>query len=63
MRALTTPKNRAMIAKVRPAVARYNGISVRIEDDYTITDHGVEWLSRAPREPAEIESAMAHRGR
>jgi hypothetical protein len=23
---------------------------------------GVDWLSRAPREPAEIESAMARRG-
>jgi len=57
-----TPKNRAMIAKVRSAVARYNDIGVRIEDDYTITATGVEWLSRAPREPAEIESAMARRG-
>ncbi|MGN6392726.1 MAG: aminopeptidase P N-terminal domain-containing protein [Gemmatimonadales bacterium] len=58
-----TPKNRAMIAKVRPAVQRYNGIGVRIEDDYAITGTGVEWLSRAPREPAEVESAMAQRGR
>ncbi|HKT61527.1 MAG TPA: Xaa-Pro aminopeptidase [Gemmatimonadales bacterium] len=58
-----TPKNRSMIAKVRAAVTRYNNIGIRIEDDYAITPTGVEWLSRAPREPAEIESAMARRGR
>ena len=52
-----TPKNRAMIAKVRPAVQRYQNIGVRIEDDYLITPGGVEWLSRAPREIAEIEGA------
>jgi Xaa-Pro aminopeptidase len=50
-----TPKNRAMIAKVRPTVQRYQNIGVRIEDDYLITAGGVEWLSRAPREIAEIE--------
>jgi Xaa-Pro aminopeptidase len=57
-----TPRNRTMIAKVRAAVARYDNIGIRIEDDYAITPTGVEWLSRAPREPAEIESTMAHRG-
>lgn len=58
-----TPRNRTMTAKVRAAVTRYNNIGIRIEDDYAITPTGVEWLSRAPREPAEIESAMARRGR
>jgi Xaa-Pro aminopeptidase len=52
-----TPKNRAMIAKVRPVVERYQNIGVRIEDDYVITPGGVEWLSRAPREIAELEAA------
>lgn len=56
-----TPKNRAMIAKVRDAVARYDRTGVRIEDDYLVTASGIEWLSRAPREIAEIEAAMARR--
>jgi Xaa-Pro aminopeptidase len=53
-----TPKNRAMIAKIRTAVERYKNIGVRIEDDYIVTDKGVEWISRAPREIAEIEALM-----
>ncbi|MGH7510581.1 MAG: aminopeptidase P N-terminal domain-containing protein [Gemmatimonadales bacterium] len=52
-----TPKNRAMIAKVRPVVERYQNVGVRIEDDYVIHSTGVEWLSQAPREIAEIEAA------
>jgi Xaa-Pro aminopeptidase len=54
-----TPKNRAMIAKVRAAVERYHDIGIRIEDDYLITQRGADWLSRAPREIAEVEAAMA----
>ena len=53
-----TPKNRAFIAKVRPMVERYNHMGIRIEDDYLVTPSGVEWLSTAPREIAEIQAVM-----
>jgi Xaa-Pro aminopeptidase len=53
-----TPRNRRMIAKVRPAVERYHDIGIRIEDDYLVTDRGTEWLSRAPREIADVEAEM-----
>jgi Xaa-Pro aminopeptidase len=53
-----TPKNRAMIAKIRPAVERHANIGVRIEDDYIVTARGLEWISRAPREIAEVEALM-----
>src|SRR5690606_17744544 len=56
-----TPKNRAFIAAVRPAVERYANIGVRIEDDYIVTATGVEWISRAPREIEEIEAVMPQR--
>ena len=36
-----TPKNQAMIAKIRPAVQKYANIGVRIEDDYIVTDRGI----------------------
>jgi Xaa-Pro aminopeptidase len=56
-----TPKNRAMIARIRSAVERYKNIGVRIEDDYIVTDKGLEWISRAPREIGEIEALMKTR--
>ncbi|HEY7612627.1 MAG TPA: aminopeptidase P N-terminal domain-containing protein [Gemmatimonadales bacterium] len=57
-----TPKNRAFLAKIRPAARKYSGIGVRIEDDYALTDKGLEWLSQgSPREMARIEELM--RGR
>lgn len=53
-----TARNAAMLAAIRPAVERYRGTGVRIEDDYLVTAAGVEWISRAPREVSEVESAM-----
>jgi len=54
-----TPRNRAMKAKIAPAVEKYKWIGVRIEDDYALTDRGFDWLSRgAPREINEIEALM-----
>ena len=56
-----TPKNRAFIAKVRPVLAQYGEMGVRIEDDYIITPQGTERVSLAPREVKEVEAMIARR--
>lgn len=53
-----TPRNRAILAKIGGAVAKYAGIGVRIEDDYLLTDSGLVWLSKLPREASEVEKLM-----
>src|SRR5260370_42700104 len=58
-----TPKNRAFVAAVRSAVKRYENTGVRIEDDYVITENGLERIRLVPREAAEIEAPMRERHR
>jgi Xaa-Pro aminopeptidase len=55
-----TPRNRQLIARLRPLIARYRNIGVRIEDDYFVTGGRVERVTAgAPREIDEIEALMA----
>lgn len=57
-----TPRNRAWIARVRPLVEKYENTGVRIEDDYIVTQSGVERISsKAPREIDDIEAIMRQR--
>lgn len=57
-----TPENRAFKEKVRPVVARYRDVGVRVEDSFLLTASGLERLSaRVPRTLEEIEAFMAGR--
>ncbi|HEX4936248.1 MAG TPA: aminopeptidase P family protein [Gemmatimonadaceae bacterium] len=54
-----TPRNAQLAARIGGAVKRFADIGVRIEDDYLVTEQGVEWVSCGlPREADEIEALM-----
>jgi Xaa-Pro aminopeptidase len=56
-----TPRNQRFIAYIRTAVERYEGTGIRIEDDYVVTDRGLERITHAPRELDEIEAITRRR--
>lgn len=56
-----TPKNRAFASRVRATVERYQNTGVRIEDSYLISQDGLEWLSRVPRDLDEVEALTRRR--
>jgi Xaa-Pro aminopeptidase len=53
-----TTANEAMIARIAPAVRKYANVGVRLEDDYVVSEDGVQWISCVPREADEIEALM-----
>lgn len=54
-----TPENRAFKEKVRPALEKYQGMGIRIEDSFLLTESGLVRLSaRVPRTVEEIERFM-----
>jgi Xaa-Pro aminopeptidase len=51
-----------MAAKLRPVMAKYRDVGVRIEDDYALTEQGLEHMSAGvPRDIAGVERLMAER--
>jgi len=51
-----TPRNRAMIARIRSRVEQYANTGVRIEDSYVLTARGLERISLVPRDLEEVEA-------
>lgn len=53
-----TPANQAYLAKLAPLVKKYANIGVRIEDNYIVTENGLEWITCVAREANEVEALM-----
>lgn len=53
-----TPGNRAFREKIAPLVRKYANVGVRIEDNYLVTQNGLEWITCVPREANEVEALM-----
>ena len=54
-----TPRNEQLASRIGATVKRFADIGVRIEDDYVVSEAGLEWVSCGlPREADEIEALM-----
>lgn len=53
-----TPGNQAYLAKLAPLMKRYANVGVRIEDNYVVTENGLEWITCVAREASEVEALM-----
>lgn len=53
-----TPGNQALRQKIAPLVRKYANVGVRIEDNYIVTQNGLEWITCVPREANEVEALM-----
>lgn len=54
-----TTRNSQLVSKIAPSVKKFADVGVRIEDDYLVTDQGLEWVSCGlPREIGEVEALM-----
>lgn len=57
------PENATLIERLEPVIARFRNTGIRIEDDYLLSEDGLERISAAvPREIDEIEALMTGQG-